>query len=148
MDLPVHDNLPNGLPCSEKLHRVGDLFHVIATSNHRLQHSALIKLHQLVPTLFDLRRIVVAIRSPVKSDYAVVLYQDVIREEVGKLSAGESDQHQPSLEADALGAALADLAADWIIDHIGATPACFALDRFHEVFRLIIQRNVNAVLAY
>src|SRR5262249_13731241 len=146
-ELPMQDDLSNCSSRSQKLHRVGDLLHVVTATDHRLKRSALIKLHQLVPALFDLRWIVVTIRSPVKPDHAVVLYQDVIRDEAGKLSAGEADQHQPSFEGAALGAAFADLASNWIIDYIGAPSAGLALDRFHEVFALIIQHNVSAVLA-
>src|SRR6185503_807525 len=118
-----------------------------AAADNRFQSARFVDTHELVPSLIDPGRIVLPISSPVKPDHAVVFHQHVIRNEVRELPAGETNHNQSSFEGDAFGAALAELAANRIVDYIGAAAVCFALYHLDEISGLIIQGDIRAVFA-
>src|SRR5205085_1900129 len=98
------------------------------------------------PGGFDLRGVMLAIGSPVQTDDAVILDQNMIAGKAGELTAREADDDQAALEGDAFSAALAGLAAYRVIDHICAAPGGFAFDHLDEIFGLIIDDDICAVV--
>src|SRR5436305_15107461 len=87
-----------------------------------------------------------AIGSPVQADDTVVFNENVIAGKAGELAAREADDDQAALEGDAFGAALAGLAAYRIINHICAAPGGFAFDHLNEIFGLVIDDDICAVV--
>src|SRR5262249_31147995 len=128
------------------LHRLSNVVHLEPPADHRFKFSLFIEVEKLLPGLLDPGRIVLPVTAPVEPHDTVILDQDMVRNKVGELAAGESDQQQPPFERNALRAALADLASDRVVDHVDAAAAGFALYHIDEVFLFIVEGNVGSLL--
>jgi hypothetical protein len=83
----------------------------------------------------------------VQPDDAVVLDQRVVGGGVGDPAAREADDDDPALEGDALAALVERVAADRVVDDVGAPPAGDVLDDGHEVVGQVVDDDVGAEVA-
>ena len=90
--------------------------------------------------------VVLAVQAPVQADDAVVLDQQVVGRRLGDAAAGEPDDDEPALEGDALARLVEDVAADRVVDDVGAVPAGDLLDDRDEVLGRVVDDVVGAEL--
>ena len=86
------------------------------------------------------------VEAPVHADDRVVLDQHVVRARLGEPAAGEADDEDAAFERDALRRTVVGVAADGVVDDVGAAPAGELLHRVDEVVLAVVDREVGAEL--
>src|SRR5262249_19173778 len=76
--LPMQNDLADSRARREVPHRLGHALDRIARCDDRFELAGAVKVQQFLPPLFDFRRIHLAIVTPMQTDDAIVLHQDVI----------------------------------------------------------------------
>src|SRR5260370_33366600 len=75
------------------------------------------------------------VKAPVEPDDGIVLDQHVVGRRLRDAPRGKADDHDPSLEGDALDRTVVDVAADRVEHHAATSPSGEAIDLFSEDMR-------------
>src|SRR5271166_2698142 len=127
----------------EPLEAADDVGEAEALTDERLDRAVCGELEELIVTVPDRLGLLGRVQAPVQAHDGVVLDQGVVERRGRHAAAGEADDQDAALERNALGGAVVGVAADWVVDDVGAAPAGDVVNHRDEILRAPVHDHIG-----